>query len=271
MNTFMDLTKQEFDGFKVVEYVGRVKNNNTWKCICSCGNQFISNTGNIRSGHTTSCGCVRDKKTSERFKKHGYAGKGKDGRKRTEYVIWRAIKYRCLVPTCNNYQQYGGRGITICDRWKDSFENFLADMGHRPSKNHSIDRIDNDKGYAPDNCRWATSKEQAYNRRTNVLMTIDSETKTVTEWSTTFNIPTYALERIYYDLNLRTSEEIKKVNVRKAKVKPKKRAFRVKVGDVIFDDAREAADYFGVDQSNICRWVKSGRAEYLPREELNLV
>jgi hypothetical protein len=98
------------------------------------------------------------------------------------YKTWRSMRQRCQDANCGSYYKYGGRGISVCDRWQ-KYENFLSDMGEPPSDAHSIDRIDNDRGYEPGNCRWATRLEQANNTRANVRITVGEVTKTVTEWS----------------------------------------------------------------------------------------
>jgi len=100
-----------------------------------------------------------------------------------EYKAWIHMKHRCFNPNIKNYSHYGGRGIAVCDRWKNSFEDFLADMGSRPTAKHSIDRIDNDADYSPKNCRWATEAEQQNNKRTNHLITIDDVTLTIAQWT----------------------------------------------------------------------------------------
>ena len=100
-----------------------------------------------------------------------------------EYYAWQHMKDRCFNSNYKQYLYYGGRGITVCDRWKNSFENFLADMGSRPAPKHSIDRIDNNGDYRPDNCRWATKVEQANNRRYNRLITIACVTLTIAQWT----------------------------------------------------------------------------------------
>lgn len=105
-----------------------------------------------------------------------------------EYRIWRGMKSRCYNSKERAYPRYGGRGIKICDRWRDSFENFLSDMGERPSKNHSIDRIDNDGGYCPENCRWATRKQQNSNYSRNFMVTYNGVTKTLTSWCEDLNL-----------------------------------------------------------------------------------
>jgi hypothetical protein len=107
---------------------------------------------------TNSCGCLGKETTSARSRKHGKTGT-------TEYRIWQSMKWRCLNPNYKPYPNYGGRGITVCDRWRDSFEAFLADVGPRPSPKHTLDRIDNDGDYEPGNVAWRTRKEQNQNRR----------------------------------------------------------------------------------------------------------
>lgn len=99
------------------------------------------------------------------------------------YSVWQGMKYRCNNPNAPAYKNYGGRGIKICMRWSNSFHNFLSDMGERPTSKHTLDRIDNDKGYSPDNCRWATRAEQGRNTRANRLVTYNGQTKPLIEWS----------------------------------------------------------------------------------------
>ena len=105
-----------------------------------------------------------------------------------EYGIWSAIKRRCLNKNCQEYQSYGGRGISVCKRWVSSFESFLKDVGLRPSTSHSIERMNNSKGYSPGNVRWATAKEQQRNKRTNVFVTIGGVRLCVAEWCGILNI-----------------------------------------------------------------------------------
>ena len=123
--------------------------------------------------------------------------------KTPEYCTWNQIKQRCFNPNNKNYLDYGGRGISVCDRWKNSFENFLADMKLKPTPKHSIDRIDNDGDYCPENCRWSTNVEQANNKRTNRLITIENETLTMAQWEKKMGYKQGVIER---RLNLGWSE-----------------------------------------------------------------
>ncbi len=129
-----------------------------WSCQCDCGNTTTVSRSNLRSGQVVSCGCLkRDLQTT-----HGEARRRRQG---PEYMSWLSAISRCENPKRRSWPLYGGRGIRMCDRWRQSFEAFLADMGRRPTHQHSLDRINNDGDYEPGNCRWATPKEQAQNRR----------------------------------------------------------------------------------------------------------
>jgi hypothetical protein len=144
-------------------------------CECSCGEVKVVQCRHLRSGGTQSCGCLSDQKKT----KHGL-------RKFAEYSVWFNMKSRCLNSRNKRYQDYGGRGIRVCERWLDSdngLTNFIADMGPRPSDKHTIDRIDNDGDYCPENCRWATGFEQSRNKRTNAMLTHNGKTQCITDWA----------------------------------------------------------------------------------------
>ena len=141
-----------------------VKTNRYFECACDCGGASKSPLCGLRTGSARSCGCFRRDSTISCNSKHGEAGKNSTA----EYRAWKAMHDRCRSNNVVMRSSYGDRGVTVCERWA-SFPHFLSDMGRRPSRRHSVDRIDVDKGYGPDNCRWATYEQQARNRRSNKL------------------------------------------------------------------------------------------------------
>jgi hypothetical protein len=163
-----DLTGQRFGRLVAIRRVGKRNGFYLWFCQCTCGESHVVRTDNLRNGRISSCGCLlreSRRESGNRSRRHGHTS----GRNHSpEYDCWRNMKARCLNPGKTSFNYYGGRGIQVCDRWLSSFENFYADMGPKPTPQHSIDRIDPDGDYGPSNCRWATKSEQSRNQRRNL-------------------------------------------------------------------------------------------------------
>lgn len=182
---FINMIGLRFGRLMVVERLPNYGSQALWRCLCDCGKEVQILGGQLRYRKYTSCGCAR----LERVTKHGHTRSTGGNRKikSPEYLSWIGMKQRCTNPRAQSYRIYGGRGITVCDRWLYSFERFLADMGPRP-EGTSLDRINKDGDYEPANCRWATAKEQAANRdnhtaqllgmRFHRLLVIDAEPPT---------------------------------------------------------------------------------------------
>lgn len=153
--------------------------------ICDCGLQTSVAIQDVRSGHTRSCGCLHTEIRRAPITHGETLGRTQSD----EYVAWKAMKARCLYPKSISFHNYGGRGITVHPEWIRSFDAFLTEVGRKPSKAHSLDRIDNGKGYEPGNVRWATRVEQRRNARTVTPVTYKGETKLIVEWSELSGVP----------------------------------------------------------------------------------
>ena len=189
MRTLLDLTGQRFDRLVVVSEASRDRPSKSqpkgvrrWLCCCDCGKESVVRQSNLTAGHTRSCGCLHREQTT-----HGMS-------RTSVYKVWQAMFTRCYKSNCSRFKSYGGRGIRVCSRWLDP-EKFSADMGPRPSPDHSLDRIDNDGDYCPENCRWTTSEEQTRNRRSNRLLTFDGRTQVLIDWAKELGISSMSLRK----------------------------------------------------------------------------
>lgn len=197
-NHMVDLTGQRFGRLTAMVPVGKSRGGNyLWDCVCDCGAHTVVASNGLRSGTTVSCGCYIREVTSKRSKTHGEA--------RTRlYKIWIGMKNRCHNTEASNYKDYGGRGILVCEEWRHSyaaFSTWAKQNGY--ADNLSIDRIDNDKGYFPENCRWVNRFAQGNNKRSNTVFTIDGETKTVTQWAREYGInPITVFSRLYKGMDI---------------------------------------------------------------------
>jgi len=161
----VDLSGSRFGLLVVNAYAGLDSGGNaSWSCLCDCGSCVVVRGSRLRAGETASCGCLRSNTAARSGVVRGDGTLGKGDARRSIYSTWTAMRARCSSPSHPAYKSYGGRGITVCERWS-SFENFLADVGERPFPGAELDRIDNNKGYSPENCRWVDVKTNSRNRR----------------------------------------------------------------------------------------------------------
>jgi len=183
---FIDIEGLRFNRLTVKKFIGKRGTTLFWECLCECGNTTIVDGRSLRRNMTKSCGCLKIEKAISDKLTHGKSFS-------CEYWIWNQMRERCQNPKHKGFQWYGGRGIKVCERWQHSFEHFFADMGERPSKKHSIDRVDNDLGYSPENCKWVTTMQQARNKRNNAWLTFNHKTLCVTDWAKEVNISVSAI------------------------------------------------------------------------------
>ncbi|MCA9069762.1 MAG: hypothetical protein KDA84_12605 [Planctomycetaceae bacterium] len=181
-----DLTDEVFGKLTVIEFAGIKKSSGrtsaTWLCRCDCGNEKVFPRNSLASGYANSCGCLRET--------HGISDS-------PEYKSWEAMIQRCTNSNLKEFPNYGGRGIEVCPRWED-FQNFLDDMGKRPSLGHSIDRIDSNGNYEPNNCRWADLPQQNNNKRNTIYFEFQGQRLPLSEWSKRTGVSQRILRGRYY-------------------------------------------------------------------------
>lgn len=171
---FKNLTGKVFGRLTVLKYAGRVGGAMIWLVSCECGKTKTIAANRLRSG-TKSCGCLHSEVMKKRNTTHGK-------RRYPEYSVWAGMIKRCESKNEKCYPDYGGRGITVCERWRNSFQSFFDDMGPRPSPKHEIDRIDTNGNYEPSNCRWIIRLANSRNKRSNHLLELQGEVHCITEW-----------------------------------------------------------------------------------------
>lgn len=181
--TVNDLNGKSFGRWTVLGFDGRlpIGGNRTrpmWRCECACGTARAVSETTLLSGASKSCGCTQRAAVIAAGKASATHGQSRKG---GLYTIWVGMKARCYTKSTTSYPRYGGRGIIVCDRWRNSFENFASDMGERPSKRHSLDRLDNDGHYTPENCQWRDIDMQNRNKRNNRWVVVGGERITVTD------------------------------------------------------------------------------------------
>lgn len=190
MNTEVkDLRGQRFNRLVVQKFEGITPSGHSrWLCLCDCGKTKVAQSTHLKRGHTKSCGCL--------LKECHAARKGpKGGQKHIPlFSIWKAMIRRTTDPKADNYFNYGGRGISVCKEWRESFDQFVADIGPRPTPTHTLDRKEVNGNYEPGNVRWATPKEQGRNKRSNRSIEFRGQIKTISEWSEIIGITIRAMD-----------------------------------------------------------------------------
>lgn len=212
MPSFIDLTGKKFGSLTVLNRVDASREVK-WFCLCDCGKATVSRGYSLRSGKAGSCGCVRIKRLGDRSRRHG-------GSNSYTYRSWQMARHRCHNPNNVAYPDYGGRGIEMCPEWRESFLQFLADMGPRP-EGKTLDRIDPNKGYAPDNCRWATWVEQSTTRRDSRLIPWSGELMTTAAIARVNGISSSTL----YGLIARGLSVVDAVSHAKAHLRPRRHRY----------------------------------------------
>lgn len=227
-----DLTGIKFGCLTVLKYIRKNPKFGTWECLCDCGKTTHADasflTGKRKGSKVRNiCWCDRRKTQSEVRKTHGNSMIGSKNYR--EYTIWCAMKERCYNPKVDMYPSYGGRGISVYEEWRHSFESFLAHIGPRPSSNYSIDRIDVNGNYEPGNVRWATTIEQGANKRSNRMISYEGTTLTVTQWARKTGINVETLRRRLFNHGWTVGESLTTPTLRR---NPKNGVLASSVGEI---------------------------------------
>ena len=204
MGNIIDLTGQKFGKLTVLKYFGPDKDRGaTWLCRCECGNMPVVRGGNLRNGHSKSCGCVTRERALQANTKHGKAHT-------PLYFAWYTMNKRCKDPRSHRYKRYGQRGISVCEEWQHDFQAFydhVSKLPHFQEKGYTLDRIDNNGNYEPGNVRWATPREQANNTRRNVFFEVNGVTYSPREYAEKFG---ESYDKVYYKYILAPREKAKR-------------------------------------------------------------
>ena len=178
MGKIKDIAGERFGKLLVLSFSHINNRRAFWNCECECGTVKAIRSHDLLGSKVNSCGCLKVEQTRQRNYKHGHSVRGAKTR---AWDIWRGMTERCRNPNHSSWSNYGGRGVKVCPRWLE-FSNFLADMGE-PEENFSLDRINNDEDYCPENCRWANRATQARNTNRNVMLTYNGKTQCLTDWA----------------------------------------------------------------------------------------
>lgn len=206
MGAKIDLMGRRFNRLLIIGCAKTIDRRAHWECLCDCGKIVIKKAQGLLNGSVGSCGCYKRDLHRKTYTKHGHALAGKTT---PEYVAWNNIINRCYNPKNNRYHRYGGRGIKVCDEWYNSFEAFLMDMGLRPSRKHSVDRIENDGDYTKNNCVWATIKTQCRNKSTNRWIEGNGKKMILKDWARKLDCSCGSITK-YLDVGLTMEWVIKK-------------------------------------------------------------
>ena len=212
MRSIINLTGKRFGRLTVIKHIGSGSGGHArWLCECDCGKQRYVYGYNLRNGTTKSCGCLNREHIVRSTTTHGKSNS-------SIYNIWKGMINRCYRKTAQHYDNYGGRGISVCDEWRASFQNFDRwAMNNGYCEGLSIDRIDNDSNYCPENCRWVSRNEQANNKRTTRMVTYNGETHAIAEWAEILGIKRETL----YDRIIRKQWDIERAFTEKVKTSDK--------------------------------------------------